>query len=78
MIEDKELQKKLKPIVAELFMRERKINISLVFISQFYFAVLKNIRLNAKHYFIMKIFNKRELQQIPLNHSPDIEFKDFM
>ena len=59
-------------------MRERKLNISLVFISQFYFATPKNIRLNAKHYFIIRIFNKRELQQIPLNHSSNIEFKNIM
>ena len=56
--------KKLNPRVTELFIRGRKLNISLVFITQSYFAVVKNIRLNSTHYFIMKILNKQELQQI--------------
>ena len=56
--------KKLNPIVTELFIRGRKLNISLVFITQSYFALPKKIRLNATHYFIMKIPNKTELQQI--------------
>ena len=51
----------LSPIVTELFIRERKLNISLVFIMQSYFSVPKNIRLNSTHYFVMKIPNKREL-----------------
>ena len=51
---------------------------SLVFITQSYFAVPKNIRLNSTHYFVMKIPNKRELQQIAFNHSSDIEFKVFV
>ena len=59
-------------------MRGRKLNISLVFILQSYFKVPKDIRLNAAHYFTMKIPNKRELQQIAWNHWSDIEFKDFM
>ena len=56
--------KKLNPRVTELFIRGRKLNISLVFITQSYFAVVKNIRLNSTHYFIMKILNKQESQQI--------------
>ena len=52
----------LSPIVTELFLRGRKLNISLVFISQSYFKVPKTIRLNATHYFIMKIPNRSELQ----------------
>ena len=68
--------KKLNPIATELIIRGRKLNNSLVFISQFYFAVLKNIRLNSTNYSIMKIPNKRELQQI-LKYS-DIDFQDFM
>ena len=61
--------KKPNPIVNELFMRVRKLEISLVSIMQSYFAVPKNIRLNSTHYFIiMKIPNKRELQQIAFNH----------
>ena len=69
--------KKLNPVVTELFIRGRKLNISLVFITQSYFAEPKNIRLNFTHYFIMKIPNKRELQQIAYNHSSDIDFKDY-
>ena len=75
---DMKSNKKLSPIVAELFLRERKLSISLVFISQSYFKVAKTIRLNETHYFIMKIPNKRELQQIAPNHLFDIDFKDFM
>ena len=56
-----ESNKKLCPIVTELFLKGRKLNISLVFISQSCFKVLKIIRLNTTHYFIMKIPNKREL-----------------
>ena len=58
--------------------RVRKLNISLVFIAQPFFAVPKNIRLNSMQYFIVKIPNKREFQQIAFNHSSDIDFKDFM
>ena len=53
-------------------------NISLVFITQSYFKVPKDFRLNTTHFFIMKIPNKRELQQIALNHLSDIDFKDFI
>ena len=70
--------KKLDQIVAAIFIRARKFNISLVFITQSYFAVPKNIRLNSTNYFIMKIPNKNELQQIVLNHLSDIDFQDFM
>ena len=69
---------KLNPIVTELFIRGRKRNISIVFITQSYFKVLKDVRLNSTHFFIMKIPNKRELQQIALSHSSDIDFKNFM
>ena len=70
--------KKIKPIVAELFMRRKKHNISTAFISQFYFEEPKNLRINVTKYFAMKIFKKKELQQITLHHSFDIEFKDFV
>ena len=70
--------RKLNPIVTELFIRARKLNIYIVFITQLYFAVPKNIRLNLTHYFAMKISNKKELQQIAFNHSSDIDFKDFL
>ena len=76
MIPDMLRNKKLNPILIELFIRGRKLNISLVFITQSYFAVSKNIRLNSMHYFVMKIPNKRELQQIAFNHTSDIDFKD--
>ena len=66
------------PIVTELFIRGRKLNISIVFNTQSCFAVPKNIRLNSRHYFIMKIPKKRELQHIAFNHSSDIDFNDFM
>ena len=69
---------KLNPIVTELFIRSRKLNISVVFVTQSYFKVPKDFTLNSTHFFIMKIPNKRELQQIALNHSSDIDFKDFM
>ena len=68
--------KNLNPIVTELFIRVRKLNISFVFITQSYFAVPRNIRLNSTHYFIMKIPNKQELQQIALTHSSYDDFKD--
>ena len=72
MIADMISNKKLNSIVNE------KINISLVFITQSYFKVPKDVRLNSTHFFIMKIPNKRELQQIALNHSSDINSKDFI
>ena len=78
MIADMISNNKLNPIVTELFIRGRKLNISIVFITQSYFKVSKDVRLNSTHFFIMKIPNKRELQQIALNHSSDIDFKDFM
>ena len=68
---------KLNSIVTELFTRGRKLNISLVFITQSYFKVSKDVRLNITHFFIMKFPNKRELQQIAINHSSDIDYKDF-
>ena len=70
--------KKLNSVVTELFIRLRKLNISLVFIIQSYFKVPKGVRNNSTHIFIMKIPNKRELQQIAINHSSDISTKDFI
>ena len=77
MIADIIKNKKLNSIVTELFIRGRKLNISLVFITQSYFKVPKDVRLNTTHFFITKIPNKRELQQIAINHSSDINTKDF-
>ena len=76
MIADMLSNKTVNTIVTELLIKGRKLNISLVFITQSYFSGRKNIRLNSMHYFIMKIPNKRELQHIAFNHSSDIEFKD--
>ena len=78
MIADMINNKKLNPIVTELFIKGRKLNISIVFITQSYLTVPKDVRLNSKHFFITRIPNKIELQQITLNHSSDIDFKDFI
>ena len=69
MMADIESNKKLSPVVTELFLRQRELDISLVFILQNYFKIPKTIRLKKTHYFIMNIPNKRELE---------IDFKDFM
>ena len=60
-----------------LFIRCRKLNISIVFITQPYLSVPKEVRLNSTHWLIMKIHNRRELQQIAFNHMADINYKDF-
>ena len=78
MIADMINNKKLNSIVTELFIRGRKLDISLVFITQSYFKVSKDVRLNSTNFFVMKIPNKREIQQIAPNHSSDIYSKDFM
>ena len=75
MIADMLSNKKHNRIVTELLIRGRKLNISLVFMTQSYSTVSKNIRLNSTHYFIIKIPNKQELQQIAFNHSSDIDFQ---
>ena len=72
MIADMLSNEKLNPIVTELFIRGTKL------IPQSYFAVPKNIRPNSTHYFIMKIPNKQELQQIAFNRSSYIDFQDFI
>ena len=80
MVADMINNKKRNPMVTELFVRGRKLNILIVFITQsfFFFKVPKDVRLNSTHFFIMKIPKRRELQQFALNHSSDIEPKDFM
>ena len=65
-------------MLKELFIRGRKLNISLIFITQSYFSVPKDVRLNSTHYLIMKINNKRELRNIAINHSADIDYQDFI
>ena len=62
MIADMINNKKLNPVVTESFIRGRKLNVSIVFITQSHFKVPKDVRLNSTHFFIMKIPNKRELQ----------------
>ena len=78
MIADMLNNKKFNPVVTEVLIRGRRLNISLVFITQSYFTVPKNTRLNFTHYFVMKIPNRRELQQIVFNHSSDIDLHEFM
>ena len=68
--------KSLRARIKEPFIRFRSVNISLVFITQSYFSVPKEVKMNSKHYLIMKIHNKRELQQIAFYHSADIDYKD--
>ena len=70
--------KKINAIVTKLFIRGIKLNVPLVLFTQSYFAALKNIRLNSTLYFILKIPNKQELQQISSNTSSDIDFKEFL
>ena len=77
MIADIMTNKRFQTIIKELFIRCSKLNISLVFNTQSYFSVPKDVRLNSAHYLIMKINNKRELQNIAINHSADIDYQDF-
>ena len=78
MIADIMTNKNFQAIKKELFIICRKINISLVFITQSYFSVPKDVQLNSTHYFILKINNRKELQNIAINHSADIDYKDFV
>ena len=73
MIADIMTNRRLQAIIKQLFIRCRKLNILLVFITQSYFAVLKDVRLNSTHYLIMKINNRKEIQNIAINHSADID-----
>ena len=75
---DRFSSKKLHAKVTELFIREKKLNIFLVFMTQSYFVVPKSIRLNSTHYLIIKIPNKQELQQIAFNYLSDIDYIDFI
>ena len=78
MIANMMKNKTFQATIKELFIRYRKLSISLVFITQSYFPVPKDVRLNSLYYLIMKINKKRELQNIAINHSADIDYKDFM
>ena len=77
MIADMIINKVLSPIVTELLIRGRKLNVSSVFITQSYLQVPKDLRLIFTHFFIVKIQNKQELQQIAFSHLADIGFEDF-
>ena len=70
--------KKAQQVLKDLFIRCRKLNISLCFLTQSYFSVPKDVRLNCTHYIIFKLNNKRELKNIAINHSADIDYKDFV
>ena len=78
MIADLIQNRKLNSIVTELFIRGRKLNILLVFITQSYYKALRDIRLNTTHFFIASILSKRYLQQIAINHSSGISTEDFV
>ena len=78
LIADIMTNKKFQAIRKELFIRYRKLNISRVFITQSYFSLPKNVRLNSTYYLVMKTNNRKKLQNIVINHSTDIDFKDFM
>ena len=77
MIADIISNKKLNSVVTQPFIRSKKINIPIVFITQLYFKVPEDVRINSTYFFIMKIPNKRELMQIACNQSSDIDFTDF-
>ena len=77
VISDIMINKRFQTTIQELLIRCRKLNISLVFITQSYFSVPKEVRSNSTHYLIMKIHNRRELQQTAINHSSEIDYKDF-
>ena len=77
MIADIMSNKKFQAITKELFITCRKLNILPVFITQSYFSVPKDVRLSSTHYLIMKINNKRKLQNIAINHSADVDYQEF-
>ena len=78
MIADIEHNKNFKRIIKEQFYRSRKINVSIVFITQSYFRALKDARLNSTHYMLMKIGNKKELKCIAEEKSGNLDYKDFL
>ena len=77
MIADIMNHRKFQVIIRELFIRCRKLNTSLVFVTQPYFYVPKRVRLNSTHYLIIKINNRKELQNIAINRSADIDYNNF-
>ena len=77
MTADIEYNKNFKQIIKELFYRARKINVSIVFITQSYFRALKDARLNSTHYILMRIGNKKELKRIAEEKSGHLDYKEF-
>ena len=69
---------KAQQILKDLFIRCRKLNVLLCFLTLSYFSVPKSVTLNCTHYILLKLNNKRELQNIAINHSADIDYKDFI
>ena len=78
MIADREYNKNFKRIIKELFYRARRINVSIVFITQSYFRALKDARLNSTHYILMKIGNKKELKRIAEEKLGYLDYEDFL
>ena len=78
MIADIMRSEKFKAIVKEIFIRCRKLNISIVFITKSYFRSPKDSRLNSAQYILMKIGNKKELKSIAEENSGHLDFKDFL
>ena len=78
MIADIMTNKKIQAILKELFIGCKKVNISLVFITQSYFSVPKDVKLNSTHYLIKRINNRKKLQNIVINHSVDIDYNNFL
>ena len=78
MIADIMTDKKIQAIIKDLVFRCRKLNISVVFITQSYFSVPREARSNSTHYLRMKNNNRKDLKQIAIDHSTDIDYKDFL
>ena len=78
MVADITTNKRFQSIIKELFIRSRKLNISLVFITQCYFSVPKEVIINSTRYLIMKRHNRRELENIAINNSDDIDYREFL
>ena len=70
--------KEFQAIIKDLFIRCRKLSISLAFISQVYCFVPKDVRLSITHFYAMKINSKGELQNIAIHDSGDIDYRDFV
>ena len=70
--------KKAQQVLKELFIRCKKLNILLCCLNQSYFSVPKDVRLDYTHYIIFKLNSKRELQNIAINHSADMDYKVFV